>query len=86
MSGIRDALKLTNQETAQCPEPRPAQCLSSPRSCNLLKKQVFRYSDVHTVVGVQSLSRAQLCKPMDCSTPGFPVLHHLSELAQTQVH
>ena len=27
-----------------------------------------------------------LCDPMDCSTPGFPVLHHLPELAQTQVH
>ena len=23
-----------------------------------------------------------LCNPMDCSTPGFPVLHHLPELAQ----
>ena len=23
------------------------------------------------------------CDPMDCSTPGFPVLHHLPELAQT---
>ena len=27
-----------------------------------------------------------LCDPMDCSTPGFPVLHYLSEFAQTQVH
>ena len=27
-----------------------------------------------------------LCDPMDCSTPGFPVLHHLSELAQTHIH
>ena len=27
-----------------------------------------------------------LCKPMDCSTPGFPVLHCLLELAQTHVH
>ena len=27
-----------------------------------------------------------LCDPMDCSTPGFPVLHHLAELAQTHVH
>ena len=26
------------------------------------------------------------CDPMECSTPGFPVLHHLLELAQTQVH
>ena len=24
-----------------------------------------------------------LCDPMDCSTPGFPVLHHLLELSQT---
>ena len=26
-----------------------------------------------------------LCKPMDCSTPVFCVLHHLPELAQTHV-
>ena len=24
-----------------------------------------------------------LCNPMDCSTPGFPVLHHLLEFPQT---
>ena len=27
-----------------------------------------------------------LCNPMDCRTPGFPVLHYLPELAQTHVH
>ena len=27
-----------------------------------------------------------LCDPMDCSTSGFPVNHHLLELAQTHVH
>ena len=27
-----------------------------------------------------------LCSPMDCSTPGFSVLHYLLEFAQTQVH
>ena len=27
-----------------------------------------------------------LCDPMDCSTPGFPLLHHLPELAQTHVN
>ena len=26
-----------------------------------------------------------LCNPMDCSTPGFPVLHYLPGFAQTQV-
>ena len=33
---------------------------------------------------------AQLCParsdPMDCSRPGFPVLHHVLKLAQTYVH
>ena len=27
------------------------------------------------VAAVQSLSRVRLCFPMDCSMPGFPVLH-----------
>ena len=27
-----------------------------------------------------------LCYPMDCSTPGLPVHHHLPELAQTHMH
>ena len=27
-----------------------------------------------------------LCDPIDCSTPGFPVLHHFPDHAQTQVH
>ena len=31
-------------------------------------------------------SCSTLCDPMDCSMPGFPVHHKLSELAQTHVH
>ena len=27
-----------------------------------------------------------LCNPMDCSTPGFPVLHYFLEFAQAHVH
>ena len=27
-----------------------------------------------------------LCNPVDCSTLGFPVQHHLPELIQTRVH
>ena len=27
-----------------------------------------------------------LCNPMDCSTPGFPVLHCLPEFARSHVH
>ena len=40
----------------------------------------------HYVFVGQSLSCVLLCNPTDCSTPGFPVLHHLPELAQTHVH
>ena len=35
---------------------------------------------------VQSLSRVQLCDPMDFSTPGLPVHHQLLELAQIHVN
>ena len=35
---------------------------------------------------VQSWSHVPLCDPVDCSTPGFPLLDHLLELAQTPVH
>ena len=35
------------------------------------------------LIVVQLLSRVWLCDPVDCSTPGFPVLHYLLEFAQT---
>ena len=43
-----------------------------------------------TIVIVHCCSVAQscptLCDPMNCSTPGFSVLHYLPEFAQTHVH
>ena len=39
-----------------------------------------------TCHSVQSLSRVQLCYPMDCSMPGLPVHHQLPEFTQTHVH
>ena len=33
-----------------------------------------------------TLSCPTLCDPMDCSMPGFPVLHQLPELSQMHVH
>ena len=41
------------------------------------------YLDVH-IISTSVIST--LRDPMDCSTPGFPVLHHLLELAQTHLH
>ena len=35
------------------------------------------------ISSVQSLSQIQLCNPMVCSTPGFPVHHQLPEPPQT---
>ena len=40
------------------------------------------YSSVQFSHSVMSNS----LRPMDCSMPGFPVLHHLPNLAQTHVH
>ena len=50
---------------------------------------MFQFSHLYmttakTIV-VQSLSRVQFFETMDCSTPAFTVLHHLPELAQTNV-
>ena len=42
----------------------------------------FRWEAVLIVVQ----SYPSLCDPMDCSMPGFPVLHHLPEFAQTHGH
>ena len=38
------------------------------------------------VVRLVAQSCPTLCNPMNCGTPGFPVLPYLSELALTHVH
>ena len=42
----------------------------------------------HLSVQFSSVSKLclTLCDPMDCSTPGLPVLHQLPEFTQTHVH
>ena len=45
-----------------------------------------RYISMNVCCCSVARSCPTLCDPMDCSTPGFPVLHHLLELAQTHVH
>ena len=53
---------------------------------SLLSELVFSFSlDVYYCCSVTQ-SCLTLCDPMDCSTPGFPVLHYLPEFAQTHVH
>ena len=55
-----------------------------------LGKIFIKYLEIivywHVVV-IQSLSHVQLfATPWTVATPGFPVLHHLPEFAQTHVH
>ena len=40
----------------------------------------------HLLLFFSPKSCPTLCDPKDCSTPGFPVLHHLPEFAQTHIH
>ena len=39
-----------------------------------------------TPVSLVAQSCPTLCEPMDCSMPGLPAYHQLTELAQTHVH
>ena len=61
--------------------------ITLPTKIHLIKAMVF----LVVVYGcefssVQSLSHVQLCDPMNCSMPGFPVHHQLPEFTQTHVH
>ena len=54
------------------------------QTCGVLLK--MHIPELHLLAVVFSQSCQTLCDPMDCSTPCFPVLHHLLEFAQTHVH
>ena len=57
-------------------------CLENPLDRRSLWAIVYEVERVSSVTQLCST----LCDPMDCSTPGFPVLQHLVELTQTHVH
>ena len=52
-----------------------------------VKLHTFTYSCLFISVYCCAVTKlcTTLCNPMDCSTPGFPVLHHLLESAQIHV-
>ena len=66
----------------------PLWCLSSSTALNSNSvSDSFRYLFFFfSQFSSAAQSCLTLCNPMDCSTPGFPVLHHLPEFAQTHVH
>ena len=63
-------------------------CVSIYQEISLLISNVFpsNYSFFPFVVWSLNCVCPALCESMDCSMPGFPVLHYLLDFAQTHVH
>ena len=49
---------------------------------------LYGYLERHLLGIISSVAKPclTLCDPMDCSMPGFPILHHFPEFAQTHTH
>ena len=51
------------------------------------KDVMYQYNDSMCILSVQlTQSCPTLCDPMNCSTPGLPVHHHLPKFTQTHAH
>ena len=74
----------------------PTKCVwvpVTPHPCQYLVVSVFQIVVILIAVVIPSLHFTlvaqccpTLCDPMNCSTPGLPVHHHLPEFTQTHVH
>ena len=66
----------------------PHKSQESLRPCFLLHKMFILESLLLQNLCHCSVTKSclTLCDPIDCSMPGFPVLHYLPEFAQTHVH
>ena len=56
------------------------------RSCLINPLCVIKSIKLATVVVIQLLSHSNFCDSLNCSMPGFPVLHYLPEFAQIHGH
>ena len=76
---------LGRQNTRLLASLEDTQICSHPRAIKASGACSPRRGDVVVAFLVAQLCLT-LCNPMDCSSPGFPVIHHLPELAQTHIH
>ena len=60
--------------------------IHKPTTIILLFKCILNVQKAASISCLVAQSCPTLCDPMDCSTPGFPVPHHLPEFAQVHVH
>ena len=77
-----------NKQPNQKVEKRPKQtCLQRRHTAGWWTHENMLNTD-HYSVQFNSVAQSclTLCDPMNCSTPGFPVHHHLPEFTQTHVH
>ena len=59
------------------------------QGCTTVSSLLFPCLYIHSfpyLLLFKAQSSPPFCNPMDCSMPCFPVIHYLSELAQTHVH
>ena len=81
-----------NSSSLLAPEAAHSFCLwhglSFGKISVLLRHHLSVFSFHNSLLLLLSVDQScpTLCNPMDCSTPGLPILHRLLELAQTQVH
>ena len=58
--------------------------MSQYPNCTTIKGKIT--TNLYSACGSVPKSCSILCDPMNCSMPGFLVLHYLPEFAQTHVH
>ena len=61
----------------------PTQIPLLPELCPHISLPLLSFLSMISLVAQSCLT---LCNPVNCSTPGFPVLHQLPELAQLHIH
>ena len=75
-------LKLRVHHQSKIPIQSIQRCSSLKETYEIVENFIHFLGDCCSV--------AELCptlyNPMDCSAPGFPILHYLPEFAQTHVH
>ena len=77
---------LTVTELGCCSSLKIITCTTVLKHCPCVQGSLQSNSWLQPQFSSITQSCPTLCDPMDCSMPGFPVLHYIPELAQIHVH